>query len=78
MFKTVLGPRNGQIHGASRNTSVADWLPQIRVAHVKSKANFVNYVFCYLGDIEVQEFCRLAGDSASTALIARQFLFFPN
>ena len=53
-------------------------LSQIRAAQIKSKANLINYVFHYLGNIEIQKFYRLAGDSASTTLIAGQFLFFQN
>jgi hypothetical protein len=50
-------------------------LPQIRAAEIESKANLMNYVFRYLGDVEIQKFRRLASDPASTTLIARQFLF---
>jgi hypothetical protein len=45
-------------------------LSQIRAAEIKSKANLIDYFFHYLGDIEIQNFYRLAGDSASTTLIA--------
>jgi hypothetical protein len=51
-------------------------LSQIRAAEIKSKANLIDYFFHYLGDIEIKNFCCLAGDSASTTLIAMQFLFF--
>jgi len=51
-------------------------LSQIRAAETKGKANLINYIFHYLGDIEIRKFSRLAGDSASTTLIAGQFPFF--
>jgi hypothetical protein len=50
-------------------------LSQIRAAEIKSKAKLINYVFHYLGDIEIEKFRSLASDSASTTLIAGQFLF---
>jgi len=45
-------------------------LSQIRAAEIKSKANLIDYFLHYLGDIEIQNFCRLAGDSASITLVA--------
>jgi hypothetical protein len=51
-------------------------LSQIRAAEIESKANLIDYFFHYLGDIEIQNFYRLAGDPTSTTLIAMQFFFF--
>ena len=75
----LLRPHHQKIVKYITHHGIYQWLTmlsQIRAAEIKSKAKLINYVFHYLGDIEIQKFCCLAGDSASTTPIAGQFLFF--